>query len=192
MQLIVAIIGSAHGLKGEVKLDVRTDSPAARLSEGTTLETDPSDAGPLTVRTIREYKGSTYVRFAEVKDRTTAESLRGVSLVIESDEAEGEEDDAWYPHELRGLEALDPEGYELGIVEDLQIMPAQDLLLVREEDGTIVRVPFVREIVTDIDIDDHCVVINAPSGLFGNGEAEMIDDADMSEDEGIGKEESGE
>lgn len=185
MQLIVAIIGSAHGLKGEVKLDVRTDSPAARLSEGTTLETDPSDAGPLTIRSIREYKDSTYVRFVEVKDRTTAESLRGVSLVIESDEAEGEGDDAWYPHELRGLEALDPEGYELGIVEDLQIMPAQDLLLVREHSGAIVRVPFVREIVTDVDIDDHCVVIDAPPGLFCDDEAEMSDDkgADHKESE---------
>ena len=76
MQLIVAIIGAAHGLKGEVKLDVRTDSPDARLRLGTTLETDPAAAGPLTVANLREYKGVVFARFAEVKDRTTAESLR--------------------------------------------------------------------------------------------------------------------
>ena len=177
MQLVVAIIGSAHGLKGEVKLDVRTDSPAQRLAPAAVLETDPAAAGPLTVTNTREYKGSTYVRFAEVTDRTTAESLRGVVLVIESDDVEGDADgEAWYPHELRGLEALDPEGYELGTVEDLLIMPAQDLLIVREPDGRLVQVPFVAEIVPEVDIDDHCVVIDAPPGLFSEDELEISDD----------------
>lgn len=186
MQLVVAIIGSAHGLKGEVKLDVRTDSPAARLHPGVTLETNPADAGPLTLTKIREYKGSTFAQFEQLNDRTAAESLRGVQLVIESDELEADEDEGWYPHELRGLEALDPEGYELGIVEDLQLMPAQDLLIVREADGTLVQVPFVQEIVTEVDLSDHCVVIDAPPGLFSD-DAEISEDAseDASEDEQI-------
>ena len=179
MQLVVAIIGPAHGLKGEVKLDVRTDSPQQRLAIGSVLETDPAQAGPLTITNFREYKGSVFVKFAQLADRTAAESVRGVKLVIETDEDEFEEEDAWYPHELRGLEALDPEGYELGIVEDLIIMPAQDILVVREPDGRIVQVPFVQEIVTDVDIDDHCVVIDAPPGLFSEEELEISDDAEQ-------------
>ncbi|MFC5369473.1 ribosome maturation factor RimM [Arcanobacterium bovis] len=169
MKLIVAIIGAAHGLKGEVKLDVRTDSPQRRLYPGATLETEPADVGPLVVTKTREYKGMTFARFEEINDRTTAESLRGVQLVIETDEDDVEED-AWYAHELVGLEALDPEGYELGIVVGLQPMPAQDLLLVREPDGRVTQVPFVRDIVTEVDIDDHCVIIDAPQGLFSDDE----------------------
>lgn len=175
MQLVVAIIGAAHGLKGEVKLDIRTDSPLQRLAQGNVLETDPAAAGPLTVSNVREYKGAMFARFAEITDRTTAESLRGVQLVIESDEAEGEDDNAWYPHELRGLEALDPQGYELGIVEDLLVLPAQDLLLVRTESGELVQVPFVQEIVPEVDIDDHCVVIDPPAGLFNEAELDVDD-----------------
>ncbi|MDD7686734.1 MAG: ribosome maturation factor RimM [Actinomycetaceae bacterium] len=178
MQLVVAIIGAAHGLKGEVKLDIRTDSPAQRLARGSVLETDPAAAGPLTVLNVREYKGAIFVRFAEISDRTTAQSMRGVKLVIESDEAEGEEEGAWYPHELRGLEALDPEGYELGIVEDLVVMPAQDLLVVRTAEGERIHVPFVQEIVPEVDIDDHCVVIDPPPGLFAQDEQDIVQDAD--------------
>ncbi|MBM7825671.1 16S rRNA processing protein RimM [Arcanobacterium pluranimalium] len=174
MKLIVAIIGAAHGLKGEVKLDVRTDSPQRRLHTGAALETEPADVGPLTVLKTREYKGMTFARFEGINDRTTAESLRGVQLVIETDEDDVEED-AWYSHELVGLEALDPDGYELGIVVGLQPMPAQDLLLVREPDGRIAQVPFVHEIVTEVDIDDHCVIIDAPAGLFSDDE--LADDA---------------
>ena len=128
-------------------------------------ETLPADFGPLEISQVRVYKDKVFVKFAQILDRNAAESLRGVKLVIESDEAEIEED-AWYPHELIGLEALDLEGYELGIVTGLQTMPMQDLLIVTEQDGNIVQVPFVKEIVTEVDLEDHCVVIDPPGGLF--------------------------
>ena len=165
MQLIVAVVGSAQGLKGEVKLDIRTDSPERRLAVGSMLETDPAELGPVTIAATREYKGMTYARFAEYSDRNGAEALRGAKLVIESDEDESEED-AWFPHELIGLEALDPDGYELGTVSGLEPGEMQDLLLVTDPTGELVRVPFVKAIVTEVDIDDHCVVIDAPTGLF--------------------------
>ena len=76
MQLTVAKIGAPHGLKGEVRLDVRTDVPERRLAVGTMLETDPQEAGPLTIERTREYKDATYVIFSECRDRTGAEALR--------------------------------------------------------------------------------------------------------------------
>ncbi|MCI7551361.1 MAG: ribosome maturation factor RimM [Actinomycetaceae bacterium] len=171
MKLDVAIIGAAHGLKGEVKLDVRTDDPAARLAPGNTLLTDRPKPDTLTVVKTRQYKDATYAYFEGVTTRDTAEALRGVRLQIDTSSLPSEED-AWYSHELCGLEALDPEGYELGTVVGLEPMPAQDLLLVRIDSGEIVRVPFVHEIVTDVDVDDHCVVIDAPAGLFPRDDAD--------------------
>ncbi|MGJ9668978.1 ribosome maturation factor RimM [Actinotignum sp. GS-2025b] len=178
MQLTVAIIGAPHGLKGEVRLDVRTDSPARRLAVRAQLETDPADFGPLTITRTREYRGVTYALFAESTTRDTAEALRGVRLIVETDEDEPEED-AYYAHELRGLEVLDPEGYELGIITGLENGPAQDVLVVREPDGRIARVPFVREIVTAVDLDDHCVVVDAPAGLFSDDDMIVVEGDDL-------------
>lgn len=178
MQLTVAIIGAAHGLKGEVKLDVRTDQPERRLAVGTQLETDPAESGPLTIARTREYKGGTYVLFEECTDRTQAEHLRGTLLTVETDEDEFIEDDAFYEHELVGLEVLDPDGYTLGEIIALEQFPAQDLLVVREPDGQIARVPFVKEIVVEVDLDDNCVVVDAPCGLFAS------DDFDEDADDG--------
>lgn len=166
MQLRVGIITSPHGLKGEVKVDVRTDSPERRLYEGAVLETEPAEAGPLTIKRTRRYKDSFYCLFEEITDRNAAEHVRGVALVIETDEEEDREDDAFYAHELTGLEALDPDGYTLGTVTGLEPLPGHDILLVTEDNGVITRVPFVKEIVTEVDIDDNCVVIDAPKGLF--------------------------
>lgn len=170
MQLTVAVLGAPHGLKGEVRLDVRTDSPELRLAAGTALETDPAEAGPLTVARTREYKGATYARFDECGDRTTAEALRGVRLVVETDEDETAEEDAYYAHELVGLEALDPDGYILGEVSAVEHMPGHDILVVREPDGILARVPFVAQIVTEVDLGDGCIVVDAPPGLFSDEE----------------------
>ena len=190
MQLTVAILGAPHGLKGEMRLDVRTDSPEVRLAVGKELETDPAEAGPLTVARTREYKGATYALFDECRDRTTAEKLRGVKLVVETDEEDYAEEDAYYPHELIGLEALDPEGYTLGVVAKVEHMPGHDILVVREPDGILARVPFVEQIVTEVDLADGCVIIDAPGGIFSEDELVISEETgqDTGADEAQGKE----
>lgn len=176
MRLLVAVIGAAHGLKGEVKLDVCTDVPEERFVPGTEIETEPAAAGPLRILSVRFHRGGTYAKFEQISDRTAAESLRGVQLVIESDET-AQEEDAWYEHELLGLEALDPQGRKLGTVSGLQPMPAQDLLLVTEPGGRVVQVPFVKEIVTEVDPEGRRAVIDAPCGLFSQDGPQIGGDA---------------
>lgn len=165
VQLTVAIVTSAHGLKGEVRLDVRTDSPEERLADGAYLETDPADFGPLKIERTRIYKDIWYARFEEIRDRTAAESLRGVRLVIETDEEERREEGAFYSHELAGLPALNPAGERLGEVAGLEPNPAHELLLVKTDAGTV-RVPFVHQIVTEVDLEAGRVTIDPPGGLF--------------------------
>jgi 16S rRNA processing protein RimM len=88
VQLVVGRIGRAHGIRGEVFVDVRTDDPDTRFAAGSVLATDPADAGPLTVDRFRWHSGKLVVGFAGYADRTAAEGLRGVRLVIDSDDLE--------------------------------------------------------------------------------------------------------
>src|SRR5690606_33896654 len=118
---------------------------------GAVLRTEPADAGPLTVAGAREQQGRWFLRFAEVADRTGAEALGGVALVVDSGE-EADEEDAWYPHELTGLRVEHVDGRVLGQVVGLEHQPAQVLLVVREPDGRRSLVPFVRAIVPVVDV----------------------------------------
>lgn len=177
MQLTVARIGRAHGLRGEVALDVRTDDPAARLAAGAVLATEPADRGPLTVARAREQQGRWYVTFAEAPDRTAAEALRGVVLVVDvADDATTEDDDedAWYPHELAGLRAEHVDGRLLGEVVGLEHLPAQDALVLREPDGARTLVPFVRAIVPVVDVAGGRVVLDPPGGLLASDAANLV------------------
>lgn len=164
MQLTVATIGRAHGLRGDVALDVRTDTPEDRFTVGQVLRTVPATAGPLTVAHVRHQNGRWYVRFEEVDDRTGADGLRGVELVMEL--AASTEEDAWYPYELTGLRAERPDGTVLGEVVGLEHLPAQDALVLREVGGQRTLVPFVRQIVPVVDVEGGRVVVDAPLGLL--------------------------
>lgn len=171
MQLTVARIGRAHGLRGEVALDVRTDDPGTRFAPGAVLRTDPAEAGPLTVTAVREHQGRLLVVFADVADRTAAEGLRGVELVVDVEASD--EDDAWYPHELAGLRAEGLDGAVLGRIEGLDHLPAHDLLVLREPDGTRTLVPFVHAIVPVVDVAGGRVVLDPPGGLLAADAANL-------------------
>ena len=171
MLLTVAIIGPAHALRSEVRLDIRTDSPRARLAPGTRLPTDPAGAGPLTVSGLRLDGRRWYAVFAEAPDRTAAEALRGVRLLVDTDEIDDADDGSYYAHELIGLTAvrLDDSGgggEVLGEVIDLERGVAQDRLVVRTPSGEEVAVPFVEALVPEVDPQAGTLTLDPPGGLF--------------------------
>ncbi|MGY1455087.1 ribosome maturation factor RimM [Streptomyces sp. SS8] len=167
MQLVVARIGRAHGIKGEVTVEVRTDEPEVRLAPGAVLGTDPASAGPLTIESGRVHSGRLLLRFKGVRDRTAAEALRGTLLIAEVDPEETPEDpDEYYDHQLIDLDVVTLDGTPVGRIEEIAHLPHQDLLVVRGPDGGEVLVPFVGEIVPEIDLEGQRAVIDPPPGLI--------------------------
>ncbi|OEJ24791.1 ribosome maturation factor RimM [Streptomyces agglomeratus] len=189
MQLVVARIGRAHGIKGEVTVEVRTDEPELRLGPGAVLATDPASVGPLTVETGRVHSGRLLLRFAGVKDRTAAEALRNTLLIAEVDpEATPEDPEEFYDHQLMDLDVVLVDGTEIGRITEITHLPSQDLFIVKRPDGSEVMIPFVEEIVTEIDLEEQRAVITPPPGLIDDSEAEVASGRD---EESGGDEESG-
>ncbi|MFE9095492.1 ribosome maturation factor RimM [Streptomyces sp. NPDC007264] len=167
MQLVVARIGRAHGIKGEVTVEVRTDEPELRLAPGAVLATDPASAGPLTIETGRVHSGRLLLRFEGVGDRTAAEALRNTLLIAEIDPDElPEDEDEYYDHQLIDLDVVTKDGTQVGRITEISHLPSQDLFVVERPDGSEVLVPFVEEIVTDIDLREQRAVVDPPPGLI--------------------------
>ena len=184
MQLVVARIGRAHGIKGEVTVEVRTDEPELRLGPGAVLATDPASAGPLTIETGRVHSGRLLLRFEGVRDRTGAEALRNTLLIAEVDPEELPEDpDEYYDHQLIDLDVVTADGTEVGRITEISHLPSQDLFIVERPDGSEVMIPFVEEIVTEIDLEEQRAVIDPPPGLIDDSEAEIASRDATSEDD---------
>ncbi len=167
MQLVVGRIGRPHGVRGELTVEVRTDSPELRFAPGSSLSTDPAIAGPLVIDGFHWHSGRLLLSFAGVHDRNAAEALRNVLLVVDvADDETPEDPDEFYDHQLIGLAAHDAAGAALGVVTDVLHLPSQEVLAVTTPDGREVLVPFVAEIVPEVDVAGGRVLMTAPPGLF--------------------------
>lgn len=166
MLLVVGRIGRAHGLRGEVTIEVRTDQPEIRFADGSVLVTDPVSAGPLTVVHAKNHSGRLLVTFAEIDSRTKAEQLRNTLLLAEVEEdAESPTGDDFYDFQLVGCRVLLADGQNLGEVTDVIHLPAQDLLAITYQEREIL-IPFLRQFVPKIDIRAKSIVITPPPGLI--------------------------
>lgn len=169
MQLVVGRIGRPHGIRGEVTVQVHTDDPGPRFAAGSVLATEPAAAGPLTVVSSRGHSGRLLVTFAGYGDRTSAATLRGTLLVMDSAELGPTADpNEFHDYELIGLDVRTLAGDPVGVVADV-LHHGQDMLVIEPQEGRESRqilVPFVAAIVLRVDVRVGRLVIDPPPGLL--------------------------
>ena len=174
MRVIVGRAGRPHGIRGEVVIGVRTDEPDLRFAVGAAVDvsTDPDGTGErLTVASARWHSGQLLVGFDGIIDRTAASELTGSWLSLDTSQLPDTGDpDEFRDHELIGLNVRTSGGEPVGVVTDV-LHYGQDLLVVRRTEGEFM-VPFVKEIVPEVDIQAGLVVIDPPPGLLDPAEAQ--------------------
>jgi 16S rRNA processing protein RimM len=169
VELTVGRVVKAHGVTGELVVDIRTDDPELRFAPGSTLRAKGSDRRErsYTIDTARPHGGRLLVRLSGVADRAAADALRGSLFVIDSaDLPPIDEDDTYYDHQLEGLRVQTTAGLELGTVTEVLHTAAGELLSVKREQAPELLVPFVSAIVTSVSLADGVVEIDPPDGLL--------------------------
>ena len=169
-QLRVGRLTKAHGLKGAIKVELYTDEPEKRFVPGAVFSLQVPVESPwhgksLTLAELRWYNASPVAFFADVPDRSTAETLIKAILWVEHDASVLPDDpEAWYDHQLTGLRAV-RDGVDVGTIARVEHFPAQDLLVVKTASGEVM-VPFVKAIVPEVNVKTGIVTLTPPLGLF--------------------------
>jgi 16S rRNA processing protein RimM len=171
MDLVVGRVVKAHGVGGEVVVDVRTDDPYGRFAPGTRLRARARDASEkdFVVESMREHGGRLLVRLRGIGSRDAADTLRGSLFIVDSAELPPIEDpDEFYDHQLEGLTVRTLAGRDVGTVAEVLHTAAGEILAVRptDGDGPEVLVPFVSAMVTTVSLADGVVEIDPPDGLL--------------------------
>jgi 16S rRNA processing protein RimM len=170
VELRVARLVKAHGLKGALRLELYTDDPELRFQPGARFTLQVPTESPwfgktLTLVSVREVNSSPVAFFEGVEDRSAAEGLVKAILWVEHDpDIRPVEDDAWFDHQLVGLR-VQRDGVQVGVVVRVEHFPAQDLLVI-DTGGSEVLLPFVKAFVPRVDSDTGVVEITPPGGLF--------------------------
>lgn len=169
----MAVVGAAHGIKGEVRVKAFTGNPAMLGDYGPLFT---GDGRALTVETARPAGEVMVVKFREVADRTAAEALAGMTLSVDRTVLPADlEEDEFYHADLVGLLVVDEDGDKLGKVEAVHDFGAGDVIEIVFASGRREMIPFTRAAVPEIDLDEG--MIRVDSIAAGLDETETSEDA---------------
>ncbi len=167
--LTVGKIVSAQGLKGEIRVNPSSDFPERFTNSGKRwLQHNHEEPHEIELVSGRAMPGKNLyiVRFAGVDDRNSAEALIGKKLLVPSNSRPNLQEDEFHLMDLVGLEAkLVDNDDSIGKVVGLA-SAGNDLLEIEKNNGKKILVPFVKEIVPQINIKERWLKVSPPPGLL--------------------------
>ena len=173
-RVLMAQIGAAHGIKGEVRVKPFGEDPMALGTFGPLETLDGSQR--FEIETLRAQKAMLVVRFKGVRDRNAAEVLNGTKLYVSrKDLPEPEDEETFYQADLIGLDVVSTQGVVIGTVVSVPDFGAGTLLEIAPPGGRSFYAPFTREVVPDIDIKAGRVTVDLPDGLLANAQQDKAD-----------------
>ena len=167
-EIVVGLIRNAHGLGGEVLVELLTGDPDDVFVAGRALRLVGGKGrgpGSLTLTAARRHKGGLLLQFREVGDRNAAERLRGRELALPTEELRQLDEDEFFLHDLVGYEVVRTDGEPVGDVATSYETGAQLLLGVTAGEREFL-IPFGRQLVTEVDRETRRIVIDPPPGLL--------------------------
>lgn len=161
--LEIGKIVSVFGLKGEVKVQPWCDSPDF-LCEFDTLYY--KSGTPVNIEHSRVQKNIVVMKLEGTDTVEEAQKLRGRVLYMDRDDVELEEG-AYFVQDLIGLEVRDADsGQVYGVISDVSETGANDVYHIKGEDGRLLYIPAIPDVVKQTDIEGGVMLITPLDGLF--------------------------
>jgi 16S rRNA processing protein RimM len=161
-RVVVGRLGKPHGVRGEVMLRTERDD-LSLFASGATFETS---GRVLTIERVRRHHGNLIVLFEGFSDRDGAEQLRGLELAVSRERVRLDVDE-WWANDLVGCRVVDRSGMELGAVVAVEDGVAHARIVVESPSGRV-EVPFVDDLVPEVDASTSVVVVDLPDGWWGD------------------------
>ncbi|GAB6180608.1 ribosome maturation factor RimM [Desulfotomaculum defluvii] len=162
----VGEIVNTQGTKGEVRVIPATDFPERFVKNSKVSVLLRGQRKDYTIERVWEHKQFIIIKFAEVPDMTAAEKLRGGLLQVTPEELVPLPEGQYYIFQIIGLKVFDEGQQELGTVTQVLQTGANDVYVVKKEDGQEILIPAIKSVVTNIDIIGGKIDVTLPDGLI--------------------------
>lgn len=165
--VVIGEIARPHGLRGELRVNPRTDrlERFEELDECIVWDASRDERETRRIRAARPHGNQVLVSFAGIDTVEAAASLVGRLLAVRESEVLPLEPGWFYPWQLEGARVFTEDGREVGRLVRIDASPGQDLWVVRDGDREHL-IPAVPDIVIDVDVAAGRVVIRPPEGLL--------------------------
>jgi 16S rRNA processing protein RimM len=169
-------IVAPFGIRGELKVFSLSDVPSRFTSlKGVYLGPDYTYH---TIQNVRPYKGDmVLLKFADINDATTAETLRKRDIFIPLDQLAQLPPDSYYQHDILGLHVATLSGRDLGVIVDIIETGSNDVYVVESPQKQQNLIPAIKEVIKQIDLIRHMMYIDPMDGLLDD--SEIITEEDL-------------
>jgi len=164
--LAIGLVAGAHGIRGELKVEVLTEEPArfGQLKQ-VHVGREGEDPLPRKLEGYRFHQGRVLLRIEGCNDRTTAEAMRGTFIQVPVEEAIPLGEGEYYEHQVVGLEVWTAAGEALGEVVEILYTGANDVYVVRRPDRRDILIPAIAGVVREVDLEAGRLVVELLEGL---------------------------
>ncbi|MCA1839333.1 MAG: ribosome maturation factor RimM [Actinomycetota bacterium] len=162
--MLVGKVQKAHGLKGQVSVEITSDDPS-RFKQGSSfIAGSGSEATQLSITEVSMHQGRALVKFEGIDSREQADAIRGTLLFVTSDELRDQRDGEFWEHELVGMRVLTRDGVDIGVMTEVLSRTEQDLWKVTAN-GKEILLPASRAIIVEVDRGSRRIIVELPHGL---------------------------
>jgi 16S rRNA processing protein RimM len=162
--LAVGRLGRAHGIHGDLILEVLTDFPE-RLKPGTLVYIG-QEHRPLRLARSRQHSQGLLVAFEGITSPEEAAKLRNQLVLVRADDRPSLEEGEYYHHQLLGLQVVTEKGQVLGQLVEILETGANDVYIVRSQESAEVLLPATEEVILSIDLQAGQILIRPLPGLL--------------------------
>ena len=161
--LAIGRIATAHGIRGEVRVELYTDFPD-RFAPNIVIYLG-EDLSPATIEYARPHKLQMLVKLVGIKTRDEAETLRGLWIFVPEDEAVELEADTYWVHDIVGLQAETETGEILGRISDVLFTGANEVYVIQDATGAELLIPAIADVIQQIDLVAQRMVVRLLPGM---------------------------
>jgi len=164
--LRVGVIASTHGIRGEVKVFPTTDDVKRfEMLKEVILDLEQSKI-TLKIEHVKFFKNMAILKFKGMNSINEVEKYKGKDLLVSREHAVKLEENEHFIADLLGLRVITDKGKVLGILDDVLQTGANDVYVVKDEQGTEILLPVIEECVLDIDLEQNKILVHIMEGLL--------------------------
>ncbi|KUO95618.1 hypothetical protein ATW55_07035 [Ferroacidibacillus organovorans] len=170
--IAVGLIHGTHGLKGELKVESRTDFPDLRFVPGSRLFLFKKDvqneeaAIPVVVETASVYKRGYLLSFVGYRSIAAVETWQGGSLRVPESEMPALPEGEYYIRDLLDCHVYDEMDNRIGVITNVLTPGANDVYEVKTDAGKLLLIPAIKECILSVETDKKRMRIHVMPGLF--------------------------
>jgi 16S rRNA processing protein RimM len=165
----VGKIVNTQGIKGELRIISSTDFKEERFQPGNKLlivNGNTNEILEVTVKSHREHKNFDIVQFEEFNNINQVEKFKGCTVKVHESQLSELDEDEFYFHEIIGCKVITIQGEELGIIKEILTPGANDVWVVKGDKGKEILIPYIEDVVKEIDINNKIIKIDVLEGLI--------------------------